>query len=265
MIYIVISSRNEEIKERKREMANKVANISDLIHRVASSCLTHNLPPGSLHGQPISDDGDDDDDHLSSSELERSETPTTYQEEQEQESLESLTIAWEDEKRAEVVERVKEMETIMSQVFEAVSAVKKAYVSLQEAHCPWDPDKMRVADAAVVAELRMLGRMRDRFRRGTAAAGAAAAAPLREVVAPYEAALEELRRELKAKEVEVEGLKEKLTVRSSSRGSGIKKGSRINYGKKVGCISGLGERFQFGFFGNTPLAFTIFALMRHAR
>nr|CAD1818296.1 unnamed protein product [Ananas comosus var. bracteatus] len=101
--------------------------------------------------------------------------------------------------------RVREMEALMGDVFDTVSAMKRAYVSLQEAHCPWDPDKMRVADAAVVAELRKLGRLRDRFRRSGAGGGrraSASAAPLREAVAPYEAALDDMKRELKAKETE---------------------------------------------------------------
>jgi hypothetical protein len=58
-----------------------------------------------------------------------------------------------------------------AEAFDAVSGVRRAYAALQGAHCPWDPAKMRSADAAVVAELRHLARLRDRFRRSAAAAG----------------------------------------------------------------------------------------------
>ncbi|KAL4306163.1 hypothetical protein AHAS_Ahas16G0150800 [Arachis hypogaea] len=53
----------------------------------------------------------------------------------------------------------------MEEVFEIVSSIKGAYVSLQEAHSPWDPERIRVADVAVVVELRKLTMLRERFRR----------------------------------------------------------------------------------------------------
>lgn len=113
-------------------------------------------------------------------------------------------------------------ETLLSEVFDAVSGVRRAYAALQGAHCPWDPDKMRSADAAVVAELRHLARLRDRFRRSAAAGGRvpprpAPPPPLREAVAPYEAALDDLRRQLQAKQAEVDGLKDKLAARRNGR------------------------------------------------
>lgn len=236
-------------------MANKVANISDIIHRVASSCLSHHLPGCNTmhHHDDESMDGCDDRAALERDEAATVTTATEDQEEEDEEdsSTETLTNIWEDEKGVLILERVKEMEGLMTEVFEAVSAAKKAYVSLQEAHCPWDPDRMRVADAAVVGELRRLGRLRDQFRRvGGGARPAWVGAPLlREVVAPYEAALEDLRRELKAKEVEVEGLKEKLMMRSCGCGGGTPRGSgigirkgRIHCGsnRRVECITGLG-------------------------
>ncbi|ONK62110.1 uncharacterized protein A4U43_C07F460 [Asparagus officinalis] len=62
------SSRNEEIKERKREMANKSRQaVSDLIHRGLRSCLSPPPPPAIPSRPTIS--GDDDDDRLLSSEL----------------------------------------------------------------------------------------------------------------------------------------------------------------------------------------------------
>ncbi|XAR60690.1 hypothetical protein NMG60_11034165 [Bertholletia excelsa] len=153
-----------------------------------------------------------------------------------------------------------EMEVLMSEVFEAVSAMKKAYVSLQEAHCPWDPDKMRVADVAVVAELRRLGVLRERFRRsfGRECSGgkgmrkaAWTGATLLEVVAPYEAAMEDLKREVKAKEAEVEDLREKLKTATALNGSGSGRKGRSHHSKrKVSCSTAQAapapELFQAG-------------------
>lgn len=145
------------------------------------------------------------------------------------------------------------MEVLIGEVFEAFSAVKKAYVSLQEAHCPWDPDRMRVCDAAVVAELRRIGVLRERFRRknvGGERGRRVVGATLREVVAPYEAAVEELKRELKVKEVEVENLKDKLkNAVVVTGGSGGKKNGRGHHQSKrrVGCSTQTPGNFYIHF------------------
>jgi hypothetical protein len=214
-------------------MASKVSNFSDLIQRVAASCLLHPLAAG-RHESGGNRAVDEDEEYESD-----------YQEDEEEEEEESEEEkeryrAWEGAKEEVRVERVVEMERLMSEVFDAVSAMKRAYVGLQESHCPWDPEKMRVADVAVVAELRRLGVLRERFRRrmrrgcGGDAFGArrrrvSGGVAVREVVAPYESAVEELKREVKARESEVESLKEKLrNVAVSSLGlSGTngKKGS----------------------------------------
>lgn len=90
------------------------------------------------------------------------------QEEGEEEGEERFRLWEEEEERDGAAERAKAAEGMMAEVFEAVSAVKRAYVKLQEAHCPWDRERMRAADAAVVGELRRLGRLKERwwFRRG---------------------------------------------------------------------------------------------------
>ncbi|XP_020576588.1 uncharacterized protein LOC110022124 isoform X2 [Phalaenopsis equestris] len=219
-------NRKVDIMHRKNEMADRVCNISDIIHRVASSCLTQPLA-GAATGQFMN--GDDDEEQR-----------------EEMDSDKGLGI-WEEEEVGEhrgtamgLLNKLGEMEAFMIEVFNAASAVKKAYVGLQEAHCPWDPDRIRVADAGVVAELRKLVRLRDRFRREISGVGGGdgggrrvGRVPIREVVAPYEAALEDLRREIKFKESEIENLKEKL-VRSGRAG-------RTHSSKRVGCISGLGS------------------------
>ena len=213
-------------------MANKVTTISDLLQRVASSCLTHRLPGG--HAL---EDGDCDEGEIDLAEEEKAQPN-----EEEEEEEEGLRIWEEDGQRASTVPgfshkvKIREMEGFMYEVFDAVSAVKRAYVGLQEAHNPWDPEKLRVADAAVVAELRKLGRLRDRFRRGCVSPSAAGptAVPLRDAVAPYEATIDDLKRQLRAKEVEAESIKEKL--RSATLGSSGRRG-RLYSSKRFGCVA----------------------------
>ncbi|XP_072996624.1 protein GRAVITROPIC IN THE LIGHT 1 isoform X1 [Typha latifolia] len=229
----VLRDRSEQINESKTKMANKVSNISDLIHRVASSCLTHRLPSARGLDNGEETEIEDDDGEIND--------PRGSEAEEEDEGLR----IWEEEKGgggAAGLERVREMEALMGQIFETVSAMKRAYVSLQEAHCPWDPDKMRVADAAVVAELRKVGRLRDRFRRGGGGrvGSLVSVTPLREAVAPYEAALDDMKKELKSKEAEVESLKEKLRSSVMLGASGRK--GRHHFSKRVGCITGVGAQ-----------------------
>ncbi|XP_062212883.1 protein GRAVITROPIC IN THE LIGHT 1-like [Phragmites australis] len=216
-------------------MASKPVTVGDLIHRVASSCLSNRLPCNyTLRDSGDSDLEDDDDDPfadfadaVSGSEKCRRSPSAAEVEDEDEDEEEELKI-WEEgqeEKRklaeAKGAERARDTEALMAEVFDAVSGVRRAYAALQGAHCPWDPDKMRTTDAAVVAELRHLARLRDRFRRSAAAGHIprpnVAAPPLREAVAPYEAAIDDLRRQLQAKQTEVDGLKEKLAVATSRR------------------------------------------------
>ncbi|PKA46081.1 hypothetical protein AXF42_Ash015372 [Apostasia shenzhenica] len=206
-------------------MADRVFTVSNLIHRAVSSCLTNPIIAGATAHRLIHGDENiaarEEDDHQKHEERE--------DEEQEYVSEKGMEI-WEAEEQ-----RMRDMEVFMADVFNAVSAVKKAYVGFQQAHCPWDPDKVRVADASVVAELRKLSRLRDRFRRGTIVGAVGGGPPLREVVAPYEAALEDLRRELKVKEAEIENLKEKLRC-STPRGRGGMHRHRIHSSTKIDLI-----------------------------
>ncbi|KAK4762586.1 hypothetical protein SAY86_008354 [Trapa natans] len=152
-------------------------------------------------------------------------------------------------------ERPAEVQVLMSQMFEAVSSVKMAYMALQEAHCTWDPDRMRAADVAVVEELTRLGALGEMWRRRSVSsmckkggggdwkkkAGVVCdgrRSGQREVMWPYELSVEELKREVKAREVEVEKLREKLSVASCWSYGGGKK-SKSQSKRKVSCWQGL--------------------------
>ncbi|KAJ0020151.1 hypothetical protein Pint_32613 [Pistacia integerrima] len=221
------SSRNGALKVKKKgDMAAKVSNFSDLIQRVASSCLLHPLANARQDDQDVEDDEEEQD--------------YEYNSEEEEEEKRGGGVEIVREREEVSVERVIELETIMSEVFEAFSAMKKAYVSLQEAHCPWDPERMRVADVAIVGEMRRVGVLRERwFRRrrigGGGFGGGGGRGMVREVVAPYEAAVEDLKKEVKAREVEVENLKEKLNNVTNNLGSSRR--GRSFSKRKVNCNS----------------------------
>ncbi|KAL7082069.1 hypothetical protein ACP275_14G077400 [Erythranthe tilingii] len=206
-------------------MSSKVSNFSDLIQRVTTSCLLHPLAGVSRADDFSTADEDEDYDNRAAAE-------------EEEEDFKIHTNwgggAGNDDDDDEPP-RTMELQILMGQVFDAVSSMKRAYVSLQEAHSPWDPDKMRVSDVAVVAELRRLGLLRERFKRSVGGRGGTwgvGAATLREVVAPYEAAVAELKREVKAQQAEMDNLKEKLKTASSLTGKSKGKSRR-----RVSCTT----------------------------
>ncbi|KAK9124396.1 hypothetical protein Sjap_013998 [Stephania japonica] len=230
----------EEIRATKKrpEMANKVSNFSDLIHKVTSSCLLNPIPRARERAEILSDI----DDRI---ELDDS----TDEEEEEEESImnddEPISSDEEDQEgfggwkttKKTTKKRMVEFEALMGEIFDAVSSLKRAYVGLQEAHCPWDPEKMSVSDMAILTELSRLARLRERYKR-MCRGGRLGFAPLREAVAPYEAAVEELKREVKNKEVEVMNLKEKL--KNLAINGGNKKNSNSSSRRKVSCIQSHG-------------------------
>ncbi|XP_059292970.1 protein GRAVITROPIC IN THE LIGHT 1 [Lycium ferocissimum] len=205
-------------------MANKVSNFSDLIQRVTASCLLNPLSSTRIDA-PLSNESEDDNYTTQDEEEEEQDTPYV-------EKFQNLELK-KDEPRTE---KVIEMEMLLGEVFDSVSAMKKAYVSLQEAHCPWDQDRMRVADVAVISELKRLGVLRERYRRNASTGRGewrVGAATLREVVAPYESAVDELRQQVKAKENEINHLKEKLKTATSLNSNGKKSKSK----RKATCTS----------------------------
>lgn len=227
-------------------MATRVTTLSDLIHRVACTCLNNPLTHG--HGDDDSSEAGNDSENEVEEEVEEEEKAEARRSSR---KLEEGTASGGGDQQ---IARVREAEALMEEVFQAVAALKRAYVGLQEAHSPWDPERMSTSDAAVVAELKRLGRLRDRFRRSWIGGeegrlwALTAPPPLREAVVPYEAALEDLRRDLKVKEAEVENLKERLRGftappprSSSARFDSGRKGRFHRSGSRIRCSSGLGE------------------------
>ena len=223
-------------------MTRKVSNFSDLIQRVTANCLLHPLAAGRYDAA-----GEDKEENSHSEAEETMDHEEEISDEDEETFEEESDELIEEKMVGATVLKVKQMEAIMDEVFETVSSLKRAYVRLQEAHSPWDPERMRLADVAVVAELRKLASLRERFgrssdggtrrRRGNGGGGCGGGVSVREVVAPYEAVVEELKKEVKAKESEVKNLREKLesaVAISGSNGSGEKKSGRSQSKRKLG-------------------------------
>ncbi|KAJ4906441.1 hypothetical protein Rs2_10099 [Raphanus sativus] len=56
------------------------------------------------------------------------------------------------------------MEALISNLFGNISSLKSAYIQLQSAHTPYDPDKIQEADKAVISELKNLSELKHVYR-----------------------------------------------------------------------------------------------------
>lgn len=61
-------------------------------------------------------------------------------------------------------QNVEAIDALISRVFTNVSTLKTAYVQLQSAHTPYDPDKIQTADKQVIAELKNLSELKHFYR-----------------------------------------------------------------------------------------------------
>ncbi|KAK9273470.1 hypothetical protein L1049_018280 [Liquidambar formosana] len=56
------------------------------------------------------------------------------------------------------------VEALISKIFTNISSLKSAYIQLQAAHTPYDPEKIQAADKHVIAELKTLSELKHFYR-----------------------------------------------------------------------------------------------------
>lgn len=56
------------------------------------------------------------------------------------------------------------VEALISKIFTNISSLKSAYIQLQAAHTPYDPDKIQAADKLVISELKNLSELKHFYR-----------------------------------------------------------------------------------------------------
>ncbi|KAL5055384.1 hypothetical protein RYX36_036066 [Vicia faba] len=56
------------------------------------------------------------------------------------------------------------VETLVSKIFTNISTLRSAYIQLQAAHTPYDPDKIHTADKLVISELKNLSELKNFYR-----------------------------------------------------------------------------------------------------
>ncbi|CAH8264237.1 unnamed protein product [Arabidopsis lyrata] len=101
-------------------------------------------------------------------------------------------------------------------LFDMVSALKLAYVEFQQAHLPYDPDKIIEADNLVVSQLEALRRIKRLYLKTKqlnakkTEFAASCLNGLRDEIEVNEKELEKLKAQVRAKESEIHSLKERL-------------------------------------------------------
>lgn len=99
------------------------------------------------------------------------------------------------------------------QLFESVSALKLAYIELQEAHVPYDPDKIVAADEHVVAQLEALCKIKRSYKEKQlikAKRDSSYVDCVQAEIKVNEKLLEKLKTEKRAKDAEIDQLRQQL-------------------------------------------------------
>lgn len=101
----------------------------------------------------------------------------------------------------------------ISKLFDVVSALKAAYVELQKAHIPYDPDKIVAANGLVVTQLEALCKIKRAYKEklfSKAKLNGSRLDCVKKEIKVNEKLLEKLKSEVKAKDSEIVVLRQKL-------------------------------------------------------
>lgn len=106
-----------------------------------------------------------------------------------------------------LVWRIRAMEGLLKETFSTVSHLKHSYAKLQEAHIPYDAEKLQVADKEVIKEMKKLSELKQYYKQNIACGGGSSGS---ESLRYEEASTKALQNEIAQKNSEIESLKEAL-------------------------------------------------------
>lgn len=203
----------------------KVSNFAELMHKVARSCFLQPLARKFTNGESLgvtycSSDEYDAADRVMDEEVSSDLTADINNDDSRNESVEVYPL--ESSEYENLLQRMHAMETVIAEMFDSISSLKTAYVRLQEAHSPYEPERLYQADKAVVAQIRKLSDLKQSYRRSHEISHSSFSRKIQDMddkrlQEVYEGVVKDLRSELKEKNAEIESLKQNL------RGSNTKK------------------------------------------
>lgn len=118
------------------------------------------------------------------------------------------------------------MEALVSKIFTNISSLKSAYIQLQSAHTPYDPDKIQAADKLVISELKNLSELKHFYREHNPKPVCASpqdsrlAAEIQEqqsLLKTYEVMVKKFQSEIQNKDSEILQLHQKIQEASQKR------------------------------------------------
>ncbi|KAI7982942.1 Protein GRAVITROPIC IN THE LIGHT 1 [Camellia lanceoleosa] len=181
------------------------SNISDIVSKFAKVCRFRSIGvfstenPTHNHHQPINDFGNNVPSPEDSSDA-------TEEAECDMEKIHPNPV--------EIQPKTTECANVeILELFDSISALKSAYVRLQEAHIPYDPDKIKSANELVVAHLESICKIKRAYKekqfKEINSISASSALLLAEIHV-QESLLEKLKFQVKIKNSEILNLKEEL-------------------------------------------------------
>ncbi|ERN05391.1 hypothetical protein AMTRI_Chr08g167610 [Amborella trichopoda] len=128
------------------DIAKPASNITDIVHRFAKVCRLRSIGVFS----------DENPSSNSNNSLEDSSDATRTSEGNDKQKVHPQPM--EDPKAIEA------LESLINTLFSNISSLKHAYIQLQAAHTPYDPEKVQEADLLVISELKSLSKLKQSFR-----------------------------------------------------------------------------------------------------
>ncbi|CAH8385720.1 unnamed protein product [Eruca vesicaria subsp. sativa] len=171
----------------------KTSNLSDIISKFAKVCKFRSVGVFPDHQKPSLNKPCDEEVEEVFEDNKAKETEATHI--SSKPSRKVPTLSWNDD-------------DAIWKVFDTVSSLKLAYLEFQQAHLPYDPDKIIQADNLVVSHLETLRSFKRLYLKTKKQLHAKT--ELRDEVEVNEKILEKLKAKMKAKESEIHFLKEKL-------------------------------------------------------
>lgn len=146
----------------------KVSNFAELMHKVSRSCFLQPLARKFTNGESLgvtycSSDEYDAADRVMDEEVNSDLTADINNDNIRNESMEVYPL--ESSEYEKLLQRMHAMETVIAEMFDSISSLKNAYARLQEAHSPYEPERLYQADKVVVAEIRNLSNLKQSYRR----------------------------------------------------------------------------------------------------
>lgn len=119
------------------------------------------------------------------------------------------------------------VEALISKIFTNISSLKAAYIQLQAAHTPYDPEKIQDADKQVISELKNLSELKHFYRENNPKSVCASpqdsrlAAEIQEqqsLLKTYEVMVKKFQSEIQNKNSEIHQLQQQIEESSQRRG-----------------------------------------------